>query len=575
MKAWKKIPFDDFQLEGLVITPLGITLKKEEVFKTSWALKIPGPLDGISLLPCGRLLLNKKGRLFTLLLPEGEEIPFPTPANIKEALVLASSLRDIYLLSSSWIRAYSQLNLQLRWETKAPPVPPLQAFSWRNKLYIFCKTKEVFIYSSLDGRFIGQAGPFDFESMAAGRLIWGLRGEKLVSGQKEYPLEGPLPGKKKELLAWKDDLYLILREGNSAWLLRLEPYERYQGIRGEICSKCPCSCEKKSPFGLARIILSQKEAKDQIFYFQAEIPSDTEVRLICQEEKEGKILWETCQQELVFPIPSSLSGSLKISLCLKGRRDGQRAPMLKLAALIPSVEEWLKYLPSVYREDKETCKFLKNLLGPFKVIYSQFLAQIESWPEKLSLVVEDPEVLRYLAGWFDINPEEKPTKIKARLNSWPSLYPFRGTRAALETVLSEIPSVDKTQRPVVLIEAFEWLEIPDETGQSTRAEGWIEIFGTDLKSFVVLVDYRIDETDWAHLKELILDWTPLGTEAKIVRLRPRLLLGEPLVLGWNTILGSEPLILGQSYLGQSLLYDQEPGGRLEERAWLGLDTYLS
>ncbi|WP_456434534.1 hypothetical protein [Thermosulfuriphilus sp.] len=534
------IPLKDFKLSGLVLESGGLCLEKKTAFKEEPLLRLEGVIDAF-MLPCRRLLVLRAEGLSVLSLPEAEELPLPGASFFRGARTICADERAFYLLEDRTIRCLCRDTYQLRWQA------PLrarahQAFIWRTRLFVFSLEEEKLLsYRLEDGAFLKEESVPGLRSLTVGEEKILLKEGKIWIADRAYPLLTP-PGDSPKLLGLKDEIYLL--KGQE--LFRLKAQAQY------------CS-------GMASKVFQARELAGKIIFVRGRVaPKGLRLEYELFDEM-GKGFKKTSVLGPCLPIPEGIKGRLELRLYLDPIEAS--SSQIKEILLIPSAAEWLEYLPAIYGEDPETYQFLKDLLGPFKVIYSQFLKTIESWPERLSPDTDEPEILFYLAGLLNISPES-PEDIQRALTLVPRLYPLRGTRTAIEETLAKM-----VPERAFLIEAFQWLEVSQE---DFEAPNWVELFGREMASFVVLVDHRVSHEEFETLQSLIRDWSPLAVKAKIYHLRPSLLLGQPLILGLNTILASEGPVIGKSALGLTGgLEDREPGGRLEERAWLGLDSYLS
>jgi phage tail-like protein len=115
-----------------------------------------------------------------------------------------------------------------------------------------------------------------------------------------------------------------------------------------------------------------------------------------------------------------------------------------LAIAIKPKGHYLKYLPSIYREDE--------LMGRFLMLFESFWAPIESQITDIHYYLDPrmtPEpILPWLANWADLVLDQRWPEAKQRrlLCSIVSLYRRRGTRRALEELLEIYTGV----KPIIL-----------------------------------------------------------------------------------------------------------------------------
>jgi phage tail-like protein len=127
---------------------------------------------------------------------------------------------------------------------------------------------------------------------------------------------------------------------------------------------------------------------------------------------------------------------LHLALVLKG--PGDRSPVVERISVYASRSSSLRFLPAVYSED-ETSRFtLDRLLSLTDTLLAEIESDIEDFPLRLDPGGAPPEILAWLAEWFDLTFERGWTEQQRRriLAEIVDLYRWRGTVRGLTRLLA-------------------------------------------------------------------------------------------------------------------------------------------
>lgn len=211
---------------------------------------------------------------------------------------------------------------------------------------------------------------------------------------------------------------------------------------------------------------------------------------------------------------------------------GGRPRLMNLAFYFPK-ETWLRFLPGVYQKDKESADFLERYLGIFQSVYEKLEDEIRrdaSWMEPETAA---PEFLGWLARWLDIGNIQMWTSEKLRelVKNAMRLFGLRGTRRGL----LELVELYTGEEPLIV---EEWQTRENHTSPERRAE-LERLYGRDPNVFTLLVKetYLSSARDYEAMEQLVREAAPACMEAKLVPLRPCILLGDYTYLGVNSMLG--------------------------------------
>lgn len=232
--------------------------------------------------------------------------------------------------------------------------------------------------------------------------------------------------------------------------------------------------------------------------------------------------------------------------------QGGEGPRLGKMTLFFPREDWLKYLPGLYRREAASADFLARYLGIFQSFYDDCGRRIFESGQLLSPEAAGKDWLEELAGWFGLPdiylwPEDK---LRELLKMLPRLLEETGTvRGMLDMV-----RLYTGETPLLL-----------ECARLSGLPGYVRLYGDEPYRFVLLVkeEHLASEKDYQALLCVVGQMKPAHMEVRLVPLRQRLILGESTYLGINSALrGSEPVRLdGHSALafaavGQGMIKEE-------------------
>ncbi len=146
-------------------------------------------------------------------------------------------------------------------------------------------------------------------------------------------------------------------------------------------------------------------------------------------EGEGNGSWE-----LLFQKASGRYLQVKIKLTGNGRAT----PRLRaLRAYYPRFSYLEQYLPAVYREDEESASFVDRFLANLEGFYTTLEDKVAAVQMLFDPKSAPPDVLEWLAGWFDIVLDPAWTESKRRLfiEHAMTFFQYRGTMRGIEMAL--------------------------------------------------------------------------------------------------------------------------------------------
>ncbi len=498
--------------ETLELTPEGLRLKKEERLALHplkrWSF--PGKILSAERTLCDQLLvLLEDGRL--LVAEEGLRVLLSTRA---EALAAFSG--GLFLVGQDRIRLLSSPQLRELHRFRGPGQAVLSATVRRKRLYVLTSSHEVWVYT-LSGRKVTRVrvSPSYRALKAQGFLYW-FDGANLIRGRSRLPLDRPRPRA----------FFLPGRGG--PWFLESEGTL----LAGQRITRTP-------PAEGARISFL--------------LPGDySEGLLFLAGKGSFRIIFpQTKRAGRLARIPSTQT-DLRVEVELFGEET-----VLAGVLAVPAAVDLLELVPPVYREKAE--ELLLPLLTAFRLLHDGILLSKDLLFQSLS-GEGDQEELRFPAQILGFTEKGLAGKeLRNWLKALPELYRYRGSVYGMREVLRRCVG-----SRAFLHEAIGWSKTEREGGPFSR------LFGRQGNLFLVFLSPEVPLERIALVREMVPQWTPLGTEGRVWPLKRRLVLGEPLALGLNTVLARAELVIGQSRLGQdSRLAERGLCGRLDLRATLG------
>jgi len=173
----------------------------------------------------------------------------------------------------------------------------------------------------------------------------------------------------------------------------------------------------------------------------------------------------------------------------------------------------IRYLPSVYQPKEPGQRtFLRDFLWIFQHLYDGVSRRLDTMHEMFNPYTTSPEMLSWLASWFDISFDSSMSEERRRrvLREAATLYRIRGTRKAIVRMVKLFTDID------VEIEENKWpykglrIGVDSAIGMDTMVLPEISMSHT----FVVLVPTgyeEIDESDLVRLHQAIEMEKPANT----------------------------------------------------------------
>jgi phage tail-like protein len=280
-------------------------------------------------------------------------------------------------------------------------------------------------------------------------------------------------------------------------------------------------------------------------------------------------------------------------------------------------QSYLRYLPSIYREDEASAAFLERFLSIFESTFVDIEEDIEAAIRYLDPDGVPAESLPWLGSWLALSADETwPAAAHRELvRRAPDLFRYRGTEAGLLAMTRIFlgdrfkPSVTAEWYLARQREAIEARRDADDLTDeaATRAierldpTPWIweppDLFCADDKTvesiyerllpcsqcFALVVPPFVDETAMETVERIVRSQAPAHTAGRAIRLQPRIELAgnehegaTHTYLGVNSVLADRDLVIGESTLGtDSELIEREPDGQLGLQSRLDADTRIS
>jgi phage tail-like protein len=126
---------------------------------------------------------------------------------------------------------------------------------------------------------------------------------------------------------------------------------------------------------------------------------------------------------------------LHLAFVLRGTED--RAPVVSAVVVYGTRSSSLQFLPAAYQEDATSASTLDRLLSITDTVLAEVETVINEFPAQLGPGSVDPDLLAWLASWFDLTFDPTWSEVQRRrvLSSIIDLYRFRGTKAGLTRLL--------------------------------------------------------------------------------------------------------------------------------------------
>lgn len=230
---------------------------------------------------------------------------------------------------------------------------------------------------------------------------------------------------------------------------------------------------------------------------------------------------------------------------------GDQAPGIRSAAITMSGDHMTDYLPSIYRGDDFTHRFL----SVFDSVLMDMEQRIEQLPRVMDYESADPEMLSYLASWVGIEGEDSET-LRRRIDTALSDYETQFTPQGIRRTIRRLTGHDAR-----IIEHF---NVSPNLPGCTDPALYRRLYGEDPYRFFVLMEEGAfaDQQQVESFLRQMEDYIPAGTEMELVTLREGVQLGGHTYLGVNSRVGGYvPAAIDES---MSIHYDTMIGGTNHE-----------
>ncbi|WP_141501582.1 phage tail protein [Paenibacillus luteus] len=249
------------------------------------------------------------------------------------------------------------------------------------------------------------------------------------------------------------------------------------------------------------------------------------------------------------------------------------APVIQSLEIHFPRSSYLEYLPSIYQRDERSKDFLARYLSIFQTMIEDTDHKIGQVTRTLEANNASGSSLRWLLGWLGINAEDywSEEQLRQLLKVAPTLYNLRGTKFAMETLIS----IYTGEKPIILeYEQVKPLKENPELGEVAD-----RLYAADPHVFNVLVKAEHADTEMRRvtLQQLIEAYKPVFATCKLIILQPWVYMDLHSYLGMNTVL-SEPTLLhldGRSSMPHhTITIDVGQDNRIDQHTRLGLDSRL-
>lgn len=248
-------------------------------------------------------------------------------------------------------------------------------------------------------------------------------------------------------------------------------------------------------------------------------------------------------------------------------------PILRKMRVYFPRDTLISYLPAVYQEEEESRDFLERYLSLFGTLFDSVEEQIDGMAGHFDRERAEGAMLRWLASWLGMEVDDNWTDewVRRLIRFAPELYRYRGTKRGIEKAVEIFTGLT----PIV-VESFQYKQLRE------KAEfRWLvdRLYGDDPFTFTVLLhpNQAPSEKEKTLLLQLIEDFKPAHTEARLVWLQPWMYLDLYTYLGMNTVL-TEPSLFtmnaGKAMPNDTLLVDLDLNRRLDAHTRLEMDSEL-
>lgn len=280
-------------------------------------------------------------------------------------------------------------------------------------------------------------------------------------------------------------------------------------------------------------------------------------------------------------------------------------------------QSYLRYLPSIYREDEASAAFLERFLSIFESVFVDLEEEIEAAVQYLDPDGVPAESLPWLGSWLALSADETwpPEAHRELIRRAPDLFRYRGTGAGLlamtriflgdrfepssttawylarqrEAIEARRDAEDLTdeaaRRAIERLDPTPWVWEPPDLFcvDNETVESIYERLLPCSECFALVVPPFVDKTAMETVDRIVSAQSPAHTAGRAIQLQPRIeLAGDEhdgathTYLGVNSVLAERDFVIEESTLGtDSELIEREPDGQLGLRSRLGADTRIS
>ncbi len=215
------------------------------------------------------------------------------------------------------------------------------------------------------------------------------------------------------------------------------------------------------------------------------------------------------------------------------KRQIYREPVNEKIRIFFPKHTWLKYLPEIYEDDRNSASFLERYLGIFQSLYEDMTERIERIPSFLEPSEENRDMLYELAGWFAIERRElwnDRQLLYLVRNAWR----MRGQRGTVSG-MRELVKLYVGREPYIV----EYHQIQPYFDTEKKERLLRGLYCAHSREFAVLIAEETagEKNRFLGLKQLVDLAKPAHMESKIVVLTPYIFLDRHSYLGINSVLG--------------------------------------
>ncbi|WP_276357833.1 phage tail protein [Cohnella caldifontis] len=233
----------------------------------------------------------------------------------------------------------------------------------------------------------------------------------------------------------------------------------------------------------------------------------------------------------------------------------------------------LSYLPSVYQEEETSRDFLERYLSLFGTLFDSVDERIDRTAEFFDPEHAGGKQLRWLASWLGLSCDDHWSDdwVRRLIRAAPELHRYRGTRRGIEILIETL-----TGRRPIIVEPFQY-----KTMRESGELKWLtdDLYAGDPFTFTLLLHQDQARTDKERvlLRELVEDYKPAYTQARIQWLQPWMYLDLHTYLGVNTTL-AEPSLLtlhpDRMMPNDTLIAERDMDRRMDAHTRLEMDSEL-